>query len=177
MSHFVVELAQLEPGLSRHEAEIELELSDAAGEPEHYRLHAQCELDNMGRRLHARLRLQGEATSCCHRCLEPFERQVDTRAEFVYQRGDQGLGEEAPVLEENAVELDLTPQVREALLVEEPIRVVCRQDCRGLCPDCGANRNLTDCNCAPPTDARWDALKKLSGRLGSPAAKFPHESH
>ena len=165
MDRFVIALAQLDLGASRHEADLELTLADAAGEAEAYSVHVVGDVENLGTRLHVRMQVHGRADCCCHRCLEPFQRAVDAGAEFVVQVGDQGLGEDAATVDEDAVELDLTPQVRETLIVEEPIRAVCRPDCQGLCPQCGANRNLTACGCRPIPDARWDALKKLAGRV------------
>jgi uncharacterized protein len=58
-------------------------------------------------------------------------------------------------------ELDLEPMVRDAVLLELPLAPLCAPDCRGLCPQCGANWNLTDCACAPAGDPRWSALDAL----------------
>jgi uncharacterized protein len=165
MDRFVIALPQLELGASRHEVDLELVLPDAAGEAESYTVHAVGDVDNMGTRLLVRLQLRGRADSCCHRCLEPFERAVEAAAEFVVQIGDQGLGDEVTTVGEGAAELDLTPQARETLIVEEPIRAVCRPECKGLCPQCGANLNLAACGCRALPDARWDALKKLADRV------------
>jgi len=165
MDRFVIALPQLALGASRHQADLDLVLPDAAGETETYVVHAVGEIENMGTGLHVRMQLRGRADSCCHRCLEPFQRDVDAAAEFVVQIGDQGLGEDVARLDEDAIELDLTPQVRETLIVEEPIRTVCRPDCKGLCAQCGANLNVAACGCEAPPDARWDALKKLADRV------------
>lgn len=59
-------------------------------------------------------------------------------------------------------EIDLEPVVRDAVLPALPVAPRCRDDCAGLCPSCGVDRNVTECGCegAPP-DARWDALAEL----------------
>jgi uncharacterized protein len=55
----------------------------------------------------------------------------------------------------------------ELLLIEQlqlnvPMRAVCREDCQGLCPDCGINRNLASCGCDEARiDPRWEALRGL----------------
>jgi uncharacterized protein len=65
-------------------------------------------------------------------------------------------------LEPDAEELDLRPILRERVILAVPDYPVCREDCRGLCPSCGANLNETDCNCAvAESDARWGPLLKL----------------
>jgi len=59
-------------------------------------------------------------------------------------------------------ELDLTELVREQILLNLPEQTFCNPDCKGLCPKCGQNRNLIDCNCEEnETDPRWAALKNL----------------
>ncbi len=60
-------------------------------------------------------------------------------------------------------DLDLEPMARDAVLLELPLAPLCAPDCRGLCPQCGANRNLGDCECAPARDPRWSALDALRG--------------
>ena len=47
-------------------------------------------------------------------------------------------------------------------LLSLPMQRICREDCHGICPNCGQDRNLADCACEPrPADDRWSALKKL----------------
>jgi uncharacterized protein len=58
--------------------------------------------------------------------------------------------------------IDLAELVREQILLNLPEQVFCRDDCKGLCEKCGANRNLIDCNCKEKEiDPRWAALKDL----------------
>ena len=59
--------------------------------------------------------------------------------------------------------LDLAGWARDAIAESVPALILCREDCAGLCPTCGANRNEVDCGCVPDeTDPRWDALRGLS---------------
>ncbi len=57
--------------------------------------------------------------------------------------------------------LDLEPLARDAVLLELPLAPLCSEDCKGLCPQCGANRNLETCVCEAPSDPRWAALSEL----------------
>jgi uncharacterized protein len=60
-------------------------------------------------------------------------------------------------------ELDLREAVREQLLLRAPRFALCREECRGLCPTCGADRNQDDCGCVPePAVSPWDALKNVT---------------
>ena len=63
--------------------------------------------------------------------------------------------------------LELDRMVRDALLLDVPVRVLCRPDCAGLCPACGADRNRAPCThgAAPAADPRWAALEGLRERL------------
>jgi uncharacterized protein len=63
--------------------------------------------------------------------------------------------------------LDLGGWVRDAVAEMVPVTILCREDCAGLCPTCGANLNEAPCDCVvEETDSRWDALKGLAERLG-----------
>jgi uncharacterized protein len=60
----------------------------------------------------------------------------------------------------------LEDALREQVLLALPLKVICREDCKGLCPHCGANLNDGQCSCAdPPEDPRWTALKDLRSKL------------
>lgn len=76
-------------------------------------------------------------------------------------------------LEENAFEcfrelsgelesVDLTEDIREAMLLTFPAYPVCGSECRGLCPQCGINWNKGTCECSGPEDMRWSKLDKLN---------------
>ena len=57
--------------------------------------------------------------------------------------------------------VDLTPELREAILLAFPNYPVCREECRGMCPQCGTDLNKKECDCRPPEDSRWAALDEL----------------
>ncbi len=75
-----------------------------------------------------------------------------------------------PVVDDS---LDLGPLVRDAVLLELPLAPLCRADCRGLCPQCGADRNEEDCRCVAPVDPRWASLDVLRPPLGGDRAVEP----
>jgi uncharacterized protein len=62
--------------------------------------------------------------------------------------------------------MELADSVKEQVLLAAPVKVVCRESCKGLCPKCGKNLNEGDCGCSTVvTDPRWDALKDLKKSL------------
>lgn len=82
----------------------------------------------------------------CGRCLEFFEKPVDLDFQQV-------VTPEQP-------EIDLNGEIRETVLIDLPVRAICRENCRGICPTCGKNLNTSSCDCSStPTDPRWDVLK------------------
>ncbi|HET8654248.1 MAG TPA: DUF177 domain-containing protein [Longimicrobiaceae bacterium] len=112
-------------------------------------------------RLRARLGLE------CRRCLEPVELDFEAPVDFLYEpmaseEEERELSGEVYPLPPRGDELALGPAVREQLVLQIPSLVVCRESCRGLCPQCGANLNETTCSCVPETGGNpWDALKTL----------------
>jgi uncharacterized protein len=113
-------------------------------------------------RAHLRTRLALE----CRRCLTAVEWPIDETVELLYEQlsqeeFDQMEGDVYP-LDLHAAELDLTEALREQLMLRVPQYVVCDEACRGLCPQCGANLNETECGCTPAEEpGPWDALKKI----------------
>ncbi|HWN67736.1 MAG TPA: DUF177 domain-containing protein [Haliangium sp.] len=57
-------------------------------------------------------------------------------------------------------EIDLTPLFRDQVVLAVPFAPLCSEDCKGLCPQCGVDRNLETCDCKPPVDPRWAALQQ-----------------
>ena len=96
-------------------------------------------------------------TGECRRCLRPVRSSL--------RAGVREIFEEEPVAEETYPlrhgEVDLEPMAREAVMLELPQAPLCREDCLGLCPTCGADRNEGGCGCAPAIDPRWAVLDRL----------------
>ncbi len=95
----------------------------------------------------------------CRRCLEPAGGTLVTPVREHFTEG--GDGEETYPLHDG--EVDLEPMVRDAVLLELPQAPLCRESCLGLCPVCGADRNVEPCDCPPAQDPRWAALDVLRG--------------
>jgi uncharacterized protein len=117
--------------------------------------------------------LKGVLETECDRCLSRFDRPVETDIEVravlgegeVPPKAAGGGGEEevAPIYLTAQTALDLSDAIREAVLLEIPIKNLCAEDCRGLCTQCGANQNLETCSCDRASrDQRWSALRELS---------------
>lgn len=82
----------------------------------------------------------------CDRCLDEFDRDYEFSFEHILTRDESSFDDENVVVCEGAV-LDLNELAITDLLVELPTKVLCREDCLGLCPHCGRNLNYGDCGC------------------------------
>lgn len=95
----------------------------------------------------------------CRRCLEAARGEIDVEImELASEDPDPELG--YPLTPDW---LDLEPMVHDACILELPLAPLCREDCQGLCPLCGANRNGEPCSCEVPADRRWAALGGPAG--------------
>ena len=110
----------------------------------------------------------------CARCLEPVPRQVKRDFELLYRPlgADAGRDElsvtdaEAEIGYYQGQGLVLEDVLREQVLLALPLKVTCKEDCKGLCPQCGKNLNQEQCSCSTAVeDPRWAALKDVRERL------------
>ena len=94
----------------------------------------------------------------CRRCLKPAQGELEVDFQELFE-ADPREGETYRLRHDS---IDLEPLAREALTLDLPLAPLCTADCRGLCPTCGADLNLGDCDCPPaPPDIRWAALDVL----------------
>jgi uncharacterized protein len=105
-------------------------------------------LEISGRTVSVRGKLEGNWDALCSRCLVPLEGRLVVEVNEALQCSDE--------------EVDLAPLVRDLVLVNLPWHPLCREDCLGLCPRCGGNRNEGECSCeGPEPDPRWGPLGEL----------------
>ena len=106
---------------------------------------------------------------CCSRCLE--ETEVSSSSDFAYTmipakpetREDLELqAEELEISYYKGDFIDLAPVICEQIILQIPIKTLCREECKGLCPQCGTNLNVASCNCqAKIVDDRLAVLKNI----------------
>lgn len=116
---------------------------------------------------------RGELTSICGRCLVPFNDPISGDVEALFLPSEEALieaKEEADdalyvgQIEDQAV--DLGSIVRQDVLVQCPMRPLCRDDCEGLCPECGTNLNEDDCGHEQEmTDPRLSKLEEIAEEI------------
>jgi len=121
------------------------------------------ELINNGRVLAVRGTISTTAKYQCSCCLEEFTVAMEIPFGDNYQQAnDEIIDSEANLTYYTGDEIDLTDLVRESLILAEPIKCVCSENCRGLCPHCGINLNTAQCDCQGKIiDPRLAVLQQL----------------
>jgi len=117
--------------------------------------------------LSGHIKTRTEAT--CARCAEDFETENDRPFRLVLSPKTVGYGTETDLRADDLEfslyegdEIDLGPLIREQILLALPTRPLCREDCQGLCPRCGGNRNHVQCDCRIETfDPRLEVLRSI----------------
>lgn len=109
--------------------------------------------------LYANGHLAAVAGAECVRCLSPYGQALALDLDDLFVFPPAKATESLLSIPETGL-LDLNPLVREYFLLAFPLQPLCRPDCRGLCPECGANLNETACGHAPAlNDPRWVVLR------------------
>jgi uncharacterized protein len=124
------------------------------------------------------IRLNGKFSTSvetiCARCLEPVVTAVGHDFDLLYRPQGADAGKEEMSVTDAEAEisyyqgdgLELVDVLREQILLALPLKMICREDCKGLCPMCGRNWNQGSCDCkAKAEDARWAALKDIRKQL------------
>jgi uncharacterized metal-binding protein YceD (DUF177 family) len=123
---------------------------------------------------------KGELTVACSRCIEPVKLVIDEKLRVTFMpahevpdddaepaKGDDAdegpeVGvEDLDVFPFDGEKIDLEPLFREQFVLAIPYAPLCSETCKGLCPQCGINRNTATCTCEPPIDPRLMGLKGL----------------
>ncbi len=121
-----------------------------------------------------RARLSYEQALGCNRCLKPIVEPVQADVELMIlverhpeEGGEHGLHEQdMGILYVGDEVLETDPILVEQLQLNVPMKPLCGEDCKGLCPTCGADRNAGECSCEEAsTDPRWASLAALKSRL------------
>ncbi len=120
-------------------------------------------------------RVVARVPQLCGRCLEPYTATVKPQVDAHFVPNPRRRGEEVELgpddLETDVYDngiVDLTALLETETTLLLPMKPLCREDCRGLCPICGGNRNVTVCHCeVRVSDPRWAPLRSWAARVSS----------
>ena len=168
----IIELASLGKNPKPFELSFEPDEIDL-GEGTRLTTKADCngDISRVESKTHVRGAIKVGVETDCYRCLEPVGKEVNVSFEDIFvdataEPTDEEIELGSDALDESLIEgdeIDIADVVREQLILATTEKVLCREDCKGLCPQCGENRNLIDCKCEEKIeDPRWAALKNLN---------------
>jgi uncharacterized protein len=132
-------------------------------------LAVKAEAELAGKEIRVHGHISGTMEAACDRCLEQTEIPVDVDFDLPYRPMEEIAHEEEVGVSEDELKVgffsgdgvNLSDIVREQVLLAVPMKVICQPDCRGLCPVCGANRNVRQCDCSlQHEDSPFAILKK-----------------
>ena len=170
----IVDLTSIEGSAHRFDVTVspaELDVGDTSlrltGE-----VHATGEVIKHTAQIDVKGSIRGDAEIDCTRCLGAvkhdlaidFDVSYVTPEDFANDKEREVLSDDLDTDVLSGDRIDLKEVIREQIVLSLPEQVFCRRDCKGLCPKCGADRNLINCNCDDKeVDPRWAALKNLKG--------------
>jgi uncharacterized protein len=132
------------------------------------------ESSNIVEDIRVRANLQTTIEIACARCLEPVQQPIDTSFDLIFRpaQADSDSADHAISTSETEIGyyegdgLLLEDVLREQILLALPAKILCGEDCKGLCPECGRNRNTDPCDCAATaTDPRWSSLQAIRSQV------------
>lgn len=125
-------------------------------------VHVQLQVTNTSKTMLVEGKIHTRLSVMCGRCLEMFEHPISLsfQDEWVFRtQATADLLETALILDKD--EIEINERIFEQIVLNLPMKFICSVECRGLCPICGANRNLTPCLCGEDRiDPRLAALAK-----------------
>ena len=159
-----LDIDRIELGRSELPVSGTLTLDMGEGRPAEAAIEGNLVVDNLENRFLVNGDLKARGQASCARCLVDFEHAWDVPVEIMVLRNldsDEGEGDTL-VLHQNRGEVDLREALTECAVLAYPITAVCREDCKGLCAQCGVDRNKQSCDCAQEDyDPRWAGLDAL----------------
>ncbi len=123
-------------------------------------------LDKTQRQLYLRTKISAGGKFECDRCAGDFTESINSSYNICYAYDENPVpnaeDDEIRLIHQGTPYLDLTEDIRQSIMLAVPMKLVCSDDCKGLCPQCGCNLNTTTCACTTEHhDSRWDELRKL----------------
>jgi DUF177 domain-containing protein len=123
-------------------------------------------LDKTARQLYLRADVRTSGIFQCDRCLEEFSQPLASKYNmfYVFDETDSSRlpADEVQIIGVDTPSIDLSEDVRQVVVLSVPLKLLCKEECKGLCPRCGANRNTQPCDHREATESsQWRGLEGL----------------
>jgi uncharacterized protein len=136
-----------------------------------FKIHYEVEREGESSNFHVSVDVQGRLQAECARCIEPVEHALDLHLETDYLPAEPDMSgnlEGERVSSEIGYyrkSIHLGEFILSELVLALPLRYICNEECKGLCPGCGVNLNREECHCETPVDPRLQKLKDLKDKI------------
>lgn len=133
------------------------------------------QIKKLGQQIVVQGSINAEVGMTCARCLKDFTREISEKVDIELRpvidlekdAQERALGPDDLNIEFFRGDvLDIGHFAGEQISLSIPMKPLCREDCGGICPECGKDRSQAACGCEPDTDPRWSVLKDLKNRIG-----------
>lgn len=137
-------------------------------------IRTKIQLDKTETHIYLKARVGSTAHFSCDRCLKEFDREIDGEIKLYFEMVshggrshlvDDGIDpeeEDIRVFRPGQKEIDLSSDIRDTVLLTVPMKLVCAEDCKGICSGCKKDLNEESCICSEkPIDPRWEGLQAL----------------
>ncbi|MFH1197626.1 MAG: DUF177 domain-containing protein [bacterium] len=135
------------------------------GEPFFDNVKVKCRMDKSHSQLVLNNELTVRATFECDRCMKTFDIDLTNKFKLIYlcePNLKSNEEENLYFLSPDADKIDISEDVNQFALLTVPMKKLCSEDCKGLCPECGKDLNLEQCSCQKAeVNPVWDRLKDL----------------
>ena len=128
-------------------------------------------IQKTGEEFYCQGKVTGQVRMECARCLVEYLAEYSGKTDFIVRSDASGNGQPEEVVDDedyvffrgNDLRADVTDIVKQTLVLATPLKPICSEDCKGLCPVCGCNRNEKSCTCGQDRiDSRWEGLADLT---------------
>lgn len=137
-------------------------------EPFSGKISVACKMDKSHSQIVLNCKISAEVSYTCDRCADSFDSVLETQFQSIYlfQEEDEEKSDNVYFLSLDSDKIDIQPEVEEFSRLAIPLKVLCNDECKGLCYKCGSNLNLSDCSCDDESDNPiWEPLKKLKDNI------------
>ncbi len=125
-----------------------------------------AKLEKTPNQLYLTVNVRTEGRFQCDRCLKDVHRSLSSHYHMYYlyeTEEERGLDPmEVQIIPVGLSVIDIGDDVRQTILLSVPLKILCKEDCKGLCPYCGKDQNIEQCSCQDSiVDPRWEKLQGL----------------
>ncbi len=175
-SDLIIRISQLSEGIHHYQLISHLmlkhhgasALTSELGIAENFQenINVDASLEKTTRQLYLRAQVSTKVKFQCDRCADDFDLPIQTSYNMCYTYDEKDSeflpDDELRTIHIGTPYLELVDDVRDIILLTIPMKLICKENCQGLCPDCGINWNSERCACAEKnTDPRFDLLRTL----------------